>query len=222
MGLGGRRSPNQAHSRLTTRPTHPGPGSYLGRLWLPHTGCQLCPCLHERWPRIILLCPNAHFSHWFTDPATGRPTWRVALDLLYGQVIKAYRRRELTKVERRMQHGQPEDLQQALQRLGFTGSLNTAFVERLNLTLRHSLAALTRRSWATAQLTPNLEAHLEWWRVWYHFCCPHQELRQKLDTPLARKGQQAARLYRERTPAMAAGLVNHIWSVEELLLFPVG
>jgi len=165
---------------------------------------------------------TAHFGQWLTDPATGKPKWQVALALLYGQVIKAYRRRKLFKVERRMQFGQLNELQAALQRLGFTGSINTAFVERINLTLRQGLAALTRRSWATAQLTPELEAHLEWWRAWYHFCRPHQGLRLKLETPRARKGRQTPRLYQPRTPAMAAGLSDHVWRVEELLLFPVG
>jgi hypothetical protein len=164
----------------------------------------------------------AHFGEWIKDSVTGRPRWRVTLELLYGQVSKAYRRRKLAKVERRMQHGELSDLKGALQRLGFTGSINTAFVERLNLTLRQSIAALTRRSWATAQLTPELEAHLTWWRAWYHFCRSPEGLRQKRETPQSRQGQQTARLYRERTPAMAAGLADHILSVEELLLFPVG
>ena len=165
---------------------------------------------------------TAHYGQCLTDSATGKPKWQVALELLYGQVKKSYRRRKLAKVERRMHLGQREDLQQALQQLGFTGSINTAFIERLNLTLRHSLAALTRRSWATAQLTPELETHLQWWRAWYHFCRPHQDLRLKLEAPQARQGHQAARLYRDRTPAMAAGLVDHILNVEELLLYPVG
>jgi hypothetical protein len=156
------------------------------------------------------------------NPTTGKPKWHVAPGLLYGQAIKAYRRRKIFKVERRMQLGQLEDLQAALQRLDFTGSINTAFVERINLTLRQGLAALARRSWATTQLTPELEAHLVWWRAFYHFCRPHQGLRLKLEKPQARNGRQTPRCYADRTPAMAAGLVDHIWSVEELLLYPVG
>jgi IS1 family transposase len=106
---------------------------------------------------------TAHFGQWLTDPTSGKPKWQVAFEFLYGQVIKAYRRRKIFKVERprSVQLGQREDLQVALQRLGFTGSINTAFIERLNLTLRQGLAALTRRSWATAQLAPELEAHLK-------------------------------------------------------------
>ena len=78
---------------------------------------------------------TAHFGEWLTDPATGKPIWRVALGLLYGQVVKAYRRRKLAKVERprSVQHGELPDLKHALQRLGFAGSINTGFIERLNL-----------------------------------------------------------------------------------------
>jgi hypothetical protein len=51
--------------------------------------------------------------------------------------------------------------------LGFTVSINTAFAERINLTLRQGLAAVTPRSWAIAQLAPELEAHLAWWRTFF-------------------------------------------------------
>jgi len=55
-----------------------------------------------------------------------------------------------------------------------------------------------------------------------HFCRPHQGLRPKLETPQAHTGQQTPRLYQPRTPAMATGLVDHIWCIEELLLYPAG
>jgi hypothetical protein len=183
----------------------------------------MCARLHQSdGLNLYFYALTVHFGPWFTDPTTGKPKWQEALNVLYGQVIKAYRRRKLAKVERRMQLGALEGMQTSLQTLGFTGSINIAFIERLNLTLRQGLAALTRRSWATAQLTPELEAHLQWWRAWYHFCRPHQSLRRKLEAPQARKGRQIAQRYQDRTPAMAAGFVDHIWRVEELLLFPVG
>ena len=52
----------------------------------------------------------------------------------------------------------------ALMGLGLSGKLNTAFVERLNLTVRQSVAALIRRTWSTMQEAPQLLLHLEWWR----------------------------------------------------------
>jgi len=165
---------------------------------------------------------TAHFGQWLTDALTGKARWQVAADLLYGQVKKTYRRRKLHLVERLMRWGDLAQLSARLKALGLSGSLNTAFVERLNLTLRHALAALSRRSWATAQFSGELIAHLEWWRAYYHFCRPHLSLRLTLDAPQARRGAQTPRRYRPRTPAMAAGLTDHVWSVQELLAFPVG
>src|SRR5260370_2225078 len=69
-----------------------------------------------------------------------------------------------------MRLGTEDALKAALQGLGFSGRLNTAFIERVNLTVRHGLAALARRTWATAQQSPHLLAHLEWWRAYYHGC----------------------------------------------------
>ena len=76
----------------------------------------------------------------------------------------------------------------ALAALGLSGRLNTAFVERVNLTLRQGVAALARRTWSTARATAPLRAHLEWWRAYYHFVRPHRALRVALAPPVARGG----------------------------------
>ena len=68
-----------------------------------------------------------------------------------------------------MRCGTHAALKSALQTLGFSGRLNTAFVERVNLTLRQSVAALLRRTWSTMQEAPHLLIHLEWWRGYEHF-----------------------------------------------------
>ena len=70
-----------------------------------------------------------------------------------------------------------------LQALSLSGRIQTAFIERVNLTLRRSLAPLARRSWSLAQLPGELQLHLEWWRAYYHFVRPHTALRQALDQP---------------------------------------
>jgi hypothetical protein len=93
----------------------------------------------------------------------------------------------------------------ALRLRGWSGKLQTAFVERVNLTARQSIAALTRRTWATAQTVAGLSRQVEWWRAYYHFTRPHRSLR--------RHG-------RARTPAMAAGLTRHCWTVRDLLSYP--
>ena len=104
--------------------------------------------------------------------------------------------------------------------LGLSRKINTAFIERLNLTLRQGASFLARRTWGRAQSTPELEVALEWWRGYYHFVRYHESLGVKLSQPLARKGKQTPRRYRRRTPAMAAGFTLHSWTVFELLSFP--
>jgi IS1 family transposase len=165
----------------------------------------------------------AHFGKWIEVFRKGRNVrqWQVAAGLIYGQVKKSYRRRKLVRVTHVMRLGTQADLSAALQRMGFSGRLNTAFIERVNLTVRHGIAALARRTWATAQQSPQLRAHLEWWRAYYHFVRPHEALRVKLLQPREREGNRLAQRYRQRTPAMAAGRTNRRWTTREVLSCPL-
>ena len=166
---------------------------------------------------------TAHFGHWLPVRRRGLTMrrWQVAAGLIYGQVKKCYRRRKLVRVRHMMRLGTLEDLTIALQGLGFSGRLNTAFIERVNLTVRHGVAALARRTWATAQQSPHLLAHLEWWRAYYHFVRPHQSLRVRLVQPQERGGKLVAQRYRQRTPAMAAGRTHRRWTTREVLSCPL-
>jgi IS1 family transposase len=114
---------------------------------------------------------TAHFGHWLEVGRPGRKArqWQVAAELIYGQVKKCYRRRKLVRVTHVMRLGTRDALKVGLQGLGLSGRLNTAFIERVNLTVRHGVAALARRTWATTQQAPHLLVHLEWWRAYYHF-----------------------------------------------------
>jgi IS1 family transposase len=166
---------------------------------------------------------TAHFGQWRDVGCRGRKVlrWQVAAGLIYGQVKKSYRRRKLVRVAPVMRLGTEDALTAALQGLGFSGRLNTAFIERVNLTVRHAIAALARRTWATAQQSPQLLGHLEWWRAYYHFVRPHASLRVKLVQPRERGGNLAAQRYRQRTPAMAAGRTNRRWTAREVLTCPL-
>ncbi len=115
--------------------------------------------------------------------------WQVAAGLIYGQVKKSYRRRKLVRVKPVMRLGTEAALKAALEGFGLSGRLNTAFIERVNLTVLHGVAALARRTWATAKPSPHLLAHLEWWRAYYHFVRPHASLRVALVQPAAARGQ---------------------------------
>jgi len=120
-----------------------------------------------------------------------------------------------------MRLGTEDALKIALQGLGFSGRLNTAFIERVNLTIRHGIAALARRTWATAQQSSCLLAHLEWWRAYYHFVRPHHSLRVALIQPRKRGGKRLAQRYRQRTPAMATGRTHRRWTACEMLSCPL-
>jgi Integrase core domain len=120
-----------------------------------------------------------------------------------------------------MRLGTEDALKAVLQGLGFSGRLNTAYIERVNLTIRQAIAALARRTWTTAQQSPQLLAYLEWWRAYYHFVRPHASLRIALVQPRVRGGKLVAQRYRQRTPAMAAGRTHRRWTAREVLSCPL-
>jgi len=164
---------------------------------------------------------TAHFGEWVEGKGRRAHHWQVAAGLISGQVKKISRCRRLVRVTRQMCCGTAEDLRTALSRLGLSGRLNTAFLERVNLTLRQSVSALIRRSWSTAKPAPQLLLHLEWWRAYSHFARPHEALRVARVSPLQRGGKRLPQRYRQRTPAMAAGLTSRRWTVQELLSLPL-
>ena len=166
---------------------------------------------------------TAHFGHWITGSRRGGIVreWQVAAGLIYGQVKKSYRRRKLVRVTHVMRLGTEDALKITLQGLGFSGRLNTAFIERVNLTVRHGIAALARRTWATAQQTPQLLANLEWWRAYSHFVRPHQALRVRLEQLRERGGNRLVQCYRQRTEALAAGRTKRRWTAREVLCCPL-
>jgi len=166
---------------------------------------------------------TAHFGHWREVRRRGCNVrqWQVAAGLIYGQVKKSYRRRQVVRVTRVMRLGTEAALTATLQGLGFSGHLNTAFIERVNLSVRHGVAALARRTWATSQQASQLLVHVQWWRAYDHFVRPHQALRVALARPRERGGNRLAQRYRQRTPAMAAGKTNRRWTAGEVLSCPL-
>jgi transposase-like protein len=91
---------------------------------------------------------TAHFGQWVVSVGRRARQWQVAAELIYGQVKKANRRRRLVRVTQVMQCGTRATLHAALTGLGLSGRLNTAFVERLNLTVRQSVVADPERTFA--------------------------------------------------------------------------
>ena len=96
-----------------------------------------------------------------------------------------------------------------LQTLGFSGRVNTAYIERLNLFLRETVAPLSRRTWSLAQTPASLTHYLDWGLICYNLARPHEALR----VPVGEGGRR----YRQRTPAMAAGISSRPWAIREIL-----
>jgi transposase-like protein len=145
--------------------------------------------------------PNAirkAFADKFYSGKPGRPPRLPWSDLHIVQVVKQRRGYKLTKISRRLAHGclnRVYDLI-AMSQAGF-GLINTAYIERLNATFRARMPTLVRRTRNLARTTQHIETDLFWTGSVYNFCTIHTSL--------------------DATPAMAAGLTEHVWSVEQLL-----
>ena len=169
-----------------------------------------------------LIALLTHFGHWVQPEcrqATGRapkPRWMPLPHLLYAQVIKTVRRRRLVRVRHRVVFGTLAAVQQVLAACGW--QINTAFVERLNLTIRQPVAAIGRRVSTLGKGEDGLGQQLALYHCYYNFCLPHASLRQPLPQPEPTNGTGAAKVWRPCTPAMAAGLTDHVWSLKEVLL----
>ncbi len=144
----------------------------------------------------------------------GRPRLTLPGGLLVAQAIKRYAKRRLAAVERRVVRGTADAVATALVTTqgSATAVINTAYVERLNATFRARLAPLARRTRAGVHRAATLEAGLWLAGTAYNFCRPHRSLR--------RRDPRDGR-WTERTPAQAAGLADHRWSLHELLTYPV-
>jgi transposase-like protein len=140
----------------------------------------------------------------FRDPVhtgkRGRPPLLVWDELQIVQVVKQRVGRRLLSISRRVAHGslaQAEAIMQATQ--VELGRINTAYIERLNATLRTWIPGLVRRTRTPSGARERLEAALFWTGCVYNFCHVHATL--------------------AGTPAMAAELTDHVWSIEELIRY---
>jgi IS1 family transposase len=166
-----------------------------------------------------------HYGQWIQPPrrqAQGpapKPRWLPQPQLLYAQVVKTVRRRRLVGVTHRVVFGTVAAVEQVLAPLGW--QINTAFVERINLSLRQHVAAVGRRVSTLCKGEDGVRQQLALYQAYYNFCLPHASLRQPLAQPLPTQGTGSAKQWRPCTPAMAAGLTDHVWTLREVLLFRV-
>lgn len=166
-----------------------------------------------------------HYGHWLQPPrcqATGpgpKARWLPRPELVYAQVVKRSRRRRLLGMHSWVVFGTRAEVRPLLAPRGW--GINTAFIERLNLTLRHHVAAVGRRVRTVAKSPGGLRAQLHLSHAYYNFCLPHVSLRVPLAHPRPTRGKGSAKRWHSCTPAMAAGLTERVWSLRDVLLFRV-
>ncbi len=83
------------------------------------------------------------------------------------------------------------------------------------------VAAVGRRVSTLCKHEAGLRQQLALYHVYHNFCLPHASLRQPLSQPRPTQGHGSAKTWQPRTPAMAAGLTDHVWTLREVLLFRV-
>src|SRR5438309_8259189 len=165
--------------------------------------------------RPLLVCTDGLVSYiraireTFRDPVHtgtgGRPRRRPWRHVFIAQVVKRYERRRVVATDRRLVDGTPARVETLRRRSQGDGVINTAYIERLNATFRERLAPLARRCRALARHTLTLHEGMFVVGTVYNFCTPHASLSHTQQT----------------TPAMAAGITDHCWTIHELLSFQV-
>jgi len=149
-------------------------------------------------------------------PRTGKPgrpknpLQEAHPDLVYAQIVQHKQKGRLQTLSERVLWGAA--------RLKEGGhSISTSLIERLNLTLRHALAPLVRKGWGFCKDRQQMRRRVVFYQAFYNFARPHQSLRQPLPVPSEVAGGLIRPKGVHRTPGMAAGLTDPIWTFRELL-----
>jgi transposase-like protein len=154
------------------------------------------------------------FRHPVRTGRRGRPRLEEEPGLLIGQVVKHQAKCRVVGVTCRVARGTAAAILAVLAATGTGTGINTAYIERLNATFRAAAAPLTRRGRAIARTAATLQAEMFLVGCAYNFCWEHESLRQA-----APAGSRSK--WRGRTPAMAAGLTDHRWTMQEVLSYQV-
>jgi len=134
-------------------------------------------------------------------------------ELRYAQVLKNRKKGRVVSIDTAIIFGDHEEVKKCLAISPVSKNINTSFVERNNLTMRQSSRRLTRGGNGFSKELHKLESQLYLASGYYHFVKTHLGLRQRV--------LDGSRKWRQRTPAFAAQITDHIWSARELLLYRV-
>ena len=176
----------------------------IGHLVALVAGCALCKPLLFVSDGLTTYIDVVRKAFRTRQGATGgRPRLIAWPELVIAQVVKQYSGRAVTGTVHRLIQGSVQLFLTLLWSTPGCQVLNTAFIERLNGTFRSRLALLGRRTRCAARRAATVRRGMYLVGTVYNFCSVHSSLR------LENGGLQ--------TPAMAAGLTDHVWTVGEML-----
>lgn len=191
--------------------------SLLAHLVQKIRACALC--------RPLLVCVDG----WRAYPGVVRQVFREAIPSRWGrpslrqwdglhiaQVVKQYEQGRVIGVLHRVVEGTTAQVAGLLQQTHGGQVINTAYIERLNATFRMRLAGLLRRGRCLLKQMPTLHDGVYLVGTVYNFCTFHRSLRIGLVV-----GSRGRIHWVPRTPAMAAGITDHCWTMQELLSYRV-
>jgi transposase-like protein len=176
--------------------------------WLPGTALLICV---DGLSSYVSAFWRAFREKVYTGKR-GRPPYRLPEGIWLAQVVKSYSGRRLSEVVRRVLWGSLEQVMGQLSKTATGKQINTSYIERLNGTFRSWLAGLTRRGRRQVKDESVLEKGMYLVGCVYNFCSEHRSLRLR---------QQQGNKWLQRTPAMAAGWTDRVWSIHDLLSFRV-
>ena len=133
-------------------------------------------------------------------------------DLKYVKILKNKVNNCVVETVQHIIFGDPEEIFEMLGAYS-DGYIGTSYVERINLTIRTSIVRFVRK---TMNFSKTMKMHtkaFDLFQAWYNFIKPHDSLKIRIDS--------GNRKWFKRTPAMAEGITDHIWSLKELLTFRV-
>jgi IS1 family transposase len=167
------------------------------------------------------------YGVWHTPARQGsrgplpKPRRVAPPDLLYAQVVKQRERGQVVAVSSKVVFGDPKLVDERLAASLVSATINTSFVERENLTLRQHTRRLTRETNAFSKESRWLELHLWLVLAYYHLVLPHTSLARAALVRTPTRGSGSPRRWQAVTPAMAAGITDHVWTTTELLSYRV-
>jgi len=144
--------------------------------------------------------------------------------LNYATVCKQREGGRVTSVRTQVVFGTEASVAEAVAASAASRTVNTSFLERQNATDRHRNARKARRTYRFSKDWQIHQAVGRFTLFTYNFCHTVHTLRQPAAAVRTRRDRRRARStprHVERTPAMAAGLTDHVWTLAEWLGWPV-